>query len=64
MDKNRNTTPIQLAINSFTDAELRVIFDVFNNPSIVFPSAKGAASHGVLTKAAKAIGEKIEEPKT
>lgn len=58
-----NKQPIQLPINSFTAAELQIIFEVFNNPSIVFPSAKGAASNGVLTKAAKAIGEKIEEPK-
>ena len=59
MEKNQ---PIQLPINSFTEAELRIIFEVFSNPSIVFPSAKGAASNGVLTKAAKAVGEKIQDP--
>ena len=60
MEKNQL---VQLPINAFTEAELRIIFEVFSNPSIVFPSAKGAASNGVLTKAARAIGEKTEEPK-
>lgn len=56
MDKNQ---PIQLPITTFSEQELRLIFEVFSNPSIVFPAAKGVASNGVLTKAAKAIGEKI-----
>ena len=51
-----------LPVETFSKAELRLIFEVFSNPSIVFPAAKGGASNGVLTKAAKAIGEQIEDP--